>query len=256
MTPGVVLIDYATAWSVSGSADEMEHNLARIQQLIEMTMSAHRRRTSVVPFTGCSGESMAAAAERLIPAAKGDVAVMISGNGGEAHALYAAIGRAVPRIRTGTTLRLLCPARLPAGTAHRPDCEVRVTAAPLQEAVILGGRLVLAHADSGDGAPQAAVIRIPLVVRALESLFAAAWTAAVPLDAHLRLGPRAHADTSRRVLEHLRSGSTDDVAARELNVSLRTYRRHVAEIMRGLGASSRFQAGVRAIELGLLPPLE
>lgn len=96
VTPGVMLIDYATAWSVSGSADEMEHNLARIQQLIEMTMSAHRRRTSVVPLTGRAGESMAAAAERLIPAAKGDVAVMISGNGGEAHALYAAIGRAAP----------------------------------------------------------------------------------------------------------------------------------------------------------------
>jgi DNA-binding NarL/FixJ family response regulator len=42
------------------------------------------------------------------------------------------------------------------------------------------------------------------------------------------------------------------VAARELNVSLRTYRRHVAEILRELGASSRFQAGARAVELGLM----
>jgi DNA-binding NarL/FixJ family response regulator len=35
-------------------------------------------------------------------------------------------------------------------------------------------------------------------------------------------------------------------------VSLRTYRRHVAEIMRELDANSRFQAGARAVELGLL----
>ena len=37
-----------------------------------------------------------------------------------------------------------------------------------------------------------------------------------------------------------------------MQVSLRTYRRYVAEIMRELGANSRFQAGVRAVELGLL----
>jgi DNA-binding NarL/FixJ family response regulator len=59
-------------------------------------------------------------------------------------------------------------------------------------------------------------------------------------------------DLARRILEQLRAGRTDDVAAREIDVSLRTYRRHVAEIMRALGANSRFQAGARAVELGLL----
>ncbi len=44
------------------------------------------------------------------------------------------------------------------------------------------------------------------------------------------------------------------MAARELSVSVRTYRRYVAEMMSLLGADSRFQAGVRAAELGL-PPL-
>ncbi|NEE20393.1 response regulator transcription factor, partial [Streptomyces sp. SID7499] len=46
--------------------------------------------------------------------------------------------------------------------------------------------------------------------------------------------------------------TTDEVAARELTVSVRTYRRYVAEIMTLLDATSRFQAGVRAAELGLL----
>lgn len=44
---------------------------------------------------------------------------------------------------------------------------------------------------------------------------------------------------------------TDVTASRELGMSLRTYRRRVAELLVALGADSRFQAGVRAGELGL-----
>lgn len=51
----------------------------------------------------------------------------------------------------------------------------------------------------------------------------------------------------------MREGHIDEVAARATNVSLRTYRRHVAEIVHELDANSRFQAGARAVEYGLLP---
>ncbi|WP_245572375.1 hypothetical protein [Actinokineospora enzanensis] len=37
-----------------------------------------------------------------------------------------------------------------------------------------------------------------------------------------------------------------------MSVSVRTCRRHIAEIMSELSVTSRFQAGVRAAELGLL----
>ncbi|MBL1081179.1 hypothetical protein JK359_04170 [Streptomyces actinomycinicus] len=46
---------------------------------------------------------------------------------------------------------------------------------------------------------------------------------------------------------------TDAQAADELSVSTRTYQCYVAEVMAALGATSRFQAGLRAAELGLLP---
>jgi DNA-binding NarL/FixJ family response regulator len=49
----------------------------------------------------------------------------------------------------------------------------------------------------------------------------------------------------------LGAGLTDEAAARRLGTSLRTYRRRVAELMAALEAGSRFQAGVRAGELGL-----
>jgi DNA-binding NarL/FixJ family response regulator len=53
------------------------------------------------------------------------------------------------------------------------------------------------------------------------------------------------------ILEALGSGLTDEAAAKRIGVSLRTYRRRVAELMARLEADSRFQAGLRAGELGL-----
>ncbi len=54
------------------------------------------------------------------------------------------------------------------------------------------------------------------------------------------------------VVEALGGGATDAAAARALGMSVRTYRRRVAEPMPAPGASSRFQAGVRARDLGLV----
>lgn len=50
-------------------------------------------------------------------------------------------------------------------------------------------------------------------------------------------------DQTSKVLCALGSGATDEAAARELGMSLRTYRRRVAELLANLGAASRFQAG-------------
>lgn len=57
-------------------------------------------------------------------------------------------------------------------------------------------------------------------------------------------------ETGRRVLASMCSGDKDEIGARELNVSVRTYRRYVAELMRALGASSRAQAALLARERG------
>ncbi|WP_070013337.1 helix-turn-helix transcriptional regulator [Streptomyces abyssalis] len=69
------------------------------------------------------------------------------------------------------------------------------------------------------------------------------------------LPPTAGAARQRqfhRILELMAEGCKDDVAARKAGISLRTYRRYVAEIMRKLGAESRFQAGSIAAQKGLL----
>ncbi|WP_442816546.1 helix-turn-helix domain-containing protein [Streptomyces sp. NBC_01304] len=57
-------------------------------------------------------------------------------------------------------------------------------------------------------------------------------------------------DTERQVLDILTRTDKDEAAAREMGVSLRTFRRYVADIMLRLGAANRFQAGLLAKEQG------
>ncbi|MEH0416245.1 DNA-binding response regulator [Streptomyces sp. B21-083] len=91
----------------------------------------------------------------------------------------------------------------------------------------------------------------PALVSGAYALFEAAWEAATDLAVFFQPERPQIGTQARTVLSALASGATDAAAARELGMSLRTYRRRVAELLVMLGADSRFQAGMRAGELGL-----
>jgi DNA-binding NarL/FixJ family response regulator len=61
---------------------------------------------------------------------------------------------------------------------------------------------------------------------------------------------RELADRERQVLRLLATAVKDEVSAREMGVSLRTFRRYVAELFARLGAANRFQAAVIAKQRG------
>ncbi|MFB7503158.1 LuxR family transcriptional regulator [Streptomyces broussonetiae] len=128
---------------------------------------------------------------------------------------------------------------------------VRVSRLPPLQALIVDGSAALVVADSSVGR-RSSVIRVPEVLHALRTFFQNVWSDAVPAGETIVFDDRDRAALAQRILGSLQAGVTDEVAARELTVSVRTYRRYVAEIMSLLGASSRFQAGVRAAELGLI----
>jgi len=94
------------------------------------------------------------------------------------------------------------------------------------------------------------LVREPAMVRNFCAQFATSWRRAHPVG----VGPEdSLADgTVREILGVLRTGVTDEVAARQLHVSARTIRRRVAAVLDLLGASSRFDAGVKAVEAGWL----
>lgn len=272
-------------------SDHVERALLEARNLIESTVTKHRRERTrqtgnrdtphespVDEMVGC-----------LIDGAESNVSVVVSGNEEQRAALASAFGRLAGPGRPDVVIRLLylpwvpvarrsqgsvdgAPAggartaggsaqeipfigdRVDGSATHQlPACEGRVAASELPEALLIDGRVASLRTDVTEGTPGASLVEDPATVRALDLMFTGAWCRAVPLDQYPCRGGRLDADSARRILECLRTGHTDEVAAREMRVSLRTYRRYVAEIMRELGANSRFQAGVRAVELGLLP---
>lgn len=134
--------------------------------------------------------------------------------------------------------------------------QVRIAAAPIPHGTAFIDRrtMILTGPASPASAPGRRTYTMsaePALVSGAYALFEAAWETATDLAAFFAPGrPRIDAQT-RAVLHALGSGATDAAAARELGISLRTYRRRVAELLVALGADSRFQAGLRAGELGL-----
>jgi hypothetical protein len=80
--------------------------------------------------------------------------------------------------------------------------------------------------------------------------FGIAWQASVPLLTDS--GRPFLTQLERGVLTFLVRGAKDECGARELGVSPRTYRRCVTDLCTRLGASSRFEAGVLAVQSGLI----
>jgi DNA-binding CsgD family transcriptional regulator len=126
---------------------------------------------------------------------------------------------------------------------------IRITEREINETILLDRRIAIVAGDDVGGVRGYTVISNPDLVQGIQSLFEAAWHAATDLESYQARFTELGA---REILEQLASGCKDETAARVLGVSLRTYRRRVAELMELLGASSRFQAGARAREAGLL----
>jgi hypothetical protein len=131
---------------------------------------------------------------------------------------------------------------------------VRLSETPLpQEMIMIDRRTVILAEPAGPDRRSYTVVRGGGVVAGLATLFETTWRAATDL-VDLPAGGRQVTDLdepTRAVLAALRDGLTDEAAARRLGLSLRTYRRRVADLMVLLDARSRFQAGARAGELGL-----
>jgi DNA-binding CsgD family transcriptional regulator len=98
-----------------------------------------------------------------------------------------------------------------------------------------------------------AIVKAAGVIALLEDLFEAIWLHAAPLDAGKAVDAETGlSDTERTLLTMLAGGSTDEAAAEELGVSLRTVRRIMADLMQRLDAGSRFEAGIKAAKRGWL----
>ena len=121
----------------------------------------------------------------------------------------------------------------------------------------LCGRMIifdreLAFLPDRSGTWGAVVVREPSIVHFLCELFEQIWSEAQPFSDAAADGLEAVAkDLDRTILWLLANGLKDETIGRRLGMSLRTTRKHIADIMQTLGAESRFQAGVLAAARGL-----
>ncbi|MFR9795077.1 LuxR C-terminal-related transcriptional regulator [Streptomyces sp. MS06] len=132
--------------------------------------------------------------------------------------------------------------------------EVRTAPSIPQDLLVVCRRLAVVSAGRYADEPLLSVVGEPIGVRMIGGLFEAVWAGALPLEGHDRVDGMVLDDVKRAILHLMAEGAKDEMIARRLGVSLRTCRRHVAEILANLGASSRFQAGARAARLGMVAP--
>jgi DNA-binding CsgD family transcriptional regulator len=159
-------------------------------------------------------------------------------------------------LRRGVRYRVLVPDR--ARTAHGVSArlgalalagaEVRTLPKVPLDALIVDRALTVLPAERDS----VAAFELASVVTTAVELFGHMWQAAVPFTAPVETSAGEVTDRERELLMLLFAGCTDEAAAARLNISVRTVRRTVSQLMDRLGARSRFQAGAKAAGRGWL----
>jgi DNA-binding CsgD family transcriptional regulator/DNA-binding transcriptional regulator YhcF (GntR family) len=143
------------------------------------------------------------------------------------------------------------------GVWHAAGERARLAAnVPLKLVLVDRKIALLPLTPDGHGAENTAILVHPSsLLSTLLMLFDMVWERALPLDAGN--GPERAADEpaaeDRMLLQMLTAGLKDQAIARQLDVSLRTARRRLAQLMTTTGATSRFQLALAAVRRGWLP---
>ncbi|MGW2845194.1 helix-turn-helix transcriptional regulator [Streptomyces sp. NPDC001274] len=132
---------------------------------------------------------------------------------------------------------------------------IRVTEQSAERLLVYDRKAALVPLDPHDTSRGALLAHRSGLVSNIIALFEKIWDQATDLGradhAVVREDPEeCLSETERRVLVSMCSVGKDEAGARELGVSVRTYRRHVADLMQTLGAASRAHAALLARERG------
>lgn len=97
-----------------------------------------------------------------------------------------------------------------------------------------------------------AVVRERNVIAWVVATFEQLWAEAAPIEElMIKQQDDAELDQTRAaILRLMAEGEKDEAISRRLSISVRTCRRHIADYMAQVGATSRFQAGVIAARAG------
>ncbi|MBA9003149.1 helix-turn-helix transcriptional regulator [Thermomonospora cellulosilytica] len=178
-----------------------------------------------------------------------------------AGAIEAARGPDMRSLRRGITLRSVFHARV---LNDQEVCDylhdlsamgsqIRITEDRINRLLVYDRAVAVVPVDPARAWRGALLVREPGLVAQMVAHFYTTWDAARDLKEYLAAreggGPQI-SEHDRAVLRALASHDKDEAAARQLNISVRTFRRHVADLMGRLGAANRFHAALLAKENG------
>jgi sugar-specific transcriptional regulator TrmB len=160
-------------------------------------------------------------------------------------------------LRRGTDLRIIYNNEVLDSERNRlrlrermaAGAQIRLRTGPLRRLIIMDERVAVVPADPASGRPDAVIVQQADLLQCLLDLFRGYWDTAREPRFTEGSEPDLAAD-DRAVLGLLASGATDEIAARQVGVSVRHLRRKVARLMSRLQAGSRFQAGAAAAHRG------
>lgn len=176
----------------------------------------------------------------------------------ENNAEYAATGRGV-RLRVVLDRDTMAGPGMLAEIADslRHGAEVRVAASLPMKLVLADADLALVPLAIQPGSePGAVLLQRSGLLAALEALFETVWRQAYPLelskldDSLAESDPDGPTELDRKLLALLVAGLTDQAAAAQLDLSLRTVQRRLRFLMDLTGADSRLQLGWHAARNG------
>jgi sugar-specific transcriptional regulator TrmB/DNA-binding CsgD family transcriptional regulator len=122
---------------------------------------------------------------------------------------------------------------------------------PLKMVVVDARAAVIPLSTSEEGTRSTAiVVHQSRLCDALIELFEATWAQGTPIFATAARQSGGLDPVDSALLSLLNAGLKDEAAARQLELSERTVRRRVADLVERLGATSRFQAGAQAVRRG------
>lgn len=138
---------------------------------------------------------------------------------------------------------------------HAAGAQIRVSdSVPLR--MLVTDRMNVVTPEPDAALPGDVVLRGVVVARCFLAVFDCLWAAATDYAADVRVTAAGAAQGLGPVhislLRALATGAKDEAVARALGCSDRTLRRLIAQTLDELGVRSRFAAGVRAAQLGLL----
>ncbi|MFD0639362.1 hypothetical protein ACFQ9X_55080 [Catenulispora yoronensis] len=130
--------------------------------------------------------------------------------------------------------------------------QIRTVAEIPGQMIVIDRRVAfLPHAEHETGA---IIVREPSVLAYLCRAFEQSWNLGSPYQTGPSAAHMAVAEIKSSILMLLANGLKDDVIAKRIGLSVRACRGHIADLMEGFGARSRFQAGVIAARSGQLEP--